>query len=637
MALTDLTNTTWVLNNALSSYPGGTYSAKTYNINIVTESAISNNWGTRTNDTFAACYIGYNNGNEQNRFEVWETSSPSSGEEIYPLAEGNDTKSLPDTWNTYYDKSFTITGGTDATNSTLIAWLEQNATAYTPPAPSVPDVVVSYKDVEITTLSNSGTITLATSGTYCEDDIEIAYTKQGGGSVIIVDTPDSHGGTIREITATDSVNLQGAKTVTPTAVQQTITPDTGYDGFASVIVGAAGREDLVEPKDVDFIDYDGRLVYSYTAQEFLALNELPANPTNEGLVAQGWNWTLTDAQDYVAEYGVLVIGQSYTTDDGKTRIYMHFPATPTNYTYTVAIWLTSTVKGSPTIYWGDGTYTTWNNSANVNAHTDHNYVGPGDYLIEIEVTEGSISSIGREGANNSIVGGSWIVTRCVKKVEIGDNVTCFARNTFKNMSQLEYVTVPTTLTTINDYDESMFNINLMKGFVFPKNFNTTRYRAMFPQNCGLKYISIPKEMRNFYIGTYPFNLRKLTMYSMEPSSGTNCTVRLYDVASITHFVIPGTYTNIQTDTCRASCIKKLWIPASVTNIAATAFAYNSLLEEIHVRATTPPTLGSTNSFKDMPSTCIIYVPYSSDHSILAAYQSATNWSTFSAQMQEEPQ
>ena len=130
---------------------------------------------------------------------------------------------------------------------------------------------------------------------------QITGTATGGVSeVLVVDTPDSHGGTIREITVTDAIYLQGAKTVTPTSQQQTVLPDTGYDGFASVVVNAIeNREDLTIPKDVDFIDFDGRLLYSYTAQEFLALEEMPANPSYPGLIAQGWNWTLTDAQDFV--------------------------------------------------------------------------------------------------------------------------------------------------------------------------------------------------------------------------------------------------------------------------------------------------------------------------------------------------
>ena len=33
----------------------------------------------------------------------------------------------------------------------------------------------------------------------------------------------------------------------------------------------------------------------------------------------------------------------------------------------------------------------------------------------------------------------------------------------------------------------------------------------------------------------------------------------------------------------------------------------------------------------------VYVPYSSDHSILEAYKTATNWSTYASLMVEEPQ
>lgn len=56
-------------------------------------------------------------------------------------------------------------------------------------------------------------------------------------SLVITDTTDSHGGTIRTITG-KVVQLQ-TKTITPTSSQQVVNPDTGYDGFSQVTVNAA--------------------------------------------------------------------------------------------------------------------------------------------------------------------------------------------------------------------------------------------------------------------------------------------------------------------------------------------------------------------------------------------------------------
>jgi len=74
------------------------------------------------------------------------------------------------------------------------------------------------------------------------------------------------------------------------------------------------------------------------------------------------------------------------------------------------------------------------------------------------------------------------------------------------------------------------------------------------------------------------------------------------------------------------------IPDSVTSIGGGAFSACCSMSECHFKPTTPPTLANTNAFNGIPSDCIIYVPQGS----LSAYQSATNWSSYSSKMQEEP-
>ena len=65
--------------------------------------------------------------------------------------------------------------------------------------------------------------------------------KGGGGTILVSDTQDAAGGTIRTITAKKVVSLQ-TKTITPTSSVQTVNPDTGYDGFSQVTVNAGSSQ-----------------------------------------------------------------------------------------------------------------------------------------------------------------------------------------------------------------------------------------------------------------------------------------------------------------------------------------------------------------------------------------------------------
>lgn len=56
------------------------------------------------------------------------------------------------------------------------------------------------------------------------------------------------------------------------------------------------------------------------------------------------------------------------------------------------------------------------------------------------------------------------------------------------------------------------------------------------------------------------------------------------------------------------------------------------MKEYHFKSSTPPTITNRYVFSNIPSDCVIYVPQGS----LTAYQTATSWSTYASQMQEEP-
>ncbi len=410
--------------------------------------------------------------------------------------------------------------------------------------------------------------------------------------------------------------------------------------------GVENREDLCEAKDVDFIDFDGRLLYSYTAQEFLALDALPPNPSYPGLVAQGWNWTLSDAKAYVSEWGALVVGQSYITTDGRTRAYVHVTKAQTDANAVFTLCLYSITSGTGTVYWGDEATSTITSYTGVKA-LKHTYSSPGDYIIEIEINSGSFSIGGHQSHANIIdVPASSTnvgkVSLSLEKVEVGSNISGFGRQPFHGCYNLKSVSIPTSLTGFNDTansDGSAFESVVMKGVVFPSGFQGKAVR-MFEGCWSIRYISVPKSTTMLSIGTTAtrslHNLRKLTMYSLENTETS--TIRIWYAKNYcTHVIIPGNYTTLAAGTVAGSLIRKFTIPQTVTTVQSEALIYNYYLEELHVLPTSVPTMGNTRALLGLNPNCIIYVPYSADHSILNAYQTATNWSTYASKMQEEPQ
>ena len=234
----------------------------------------------------------------------------------------------------------------------------------------------------------------------------------------------------------------------------TITADEGYDGLSSVDVtvnvasGGGGGETPASAswKDITFIDYDGSVLYSYTLAEVQALTELPALPSHDGLVCQGWNWTLEAIK---ALNRPVTVGAMYITDDGATRLHIKIATVGR---MTVPLYIGQTVANGVSIDWGDGsTAETLAGTGNVN--TSHTYAEPGDYVISLMPQDGCTLSFGDGSTSYCVIGSTGnngkVYCNMLQEVYVGKNVTSIGNYAFSHCYSLASITIPNSVTSIS--------------------------------------------------------------------------------------------------------------------------------------------------------------------------------------------
>lgn len=329
----------------------------------------------------------------------------------------------------------------------------------------------------------------------------------------------------------------------------------GYIDEVVVNVSGGGGGDSVG--DVNFVDYNGSVVKSYTAQEFAELTAMPDNPnhTADGLVSEGWNWDLEDAQEYVATYGMLNIGQLYNTSDEATKIYIELDENLSPY-------LGIAVNGTAEIDWGDGstteTITGSGDNVNYTQFKQHTYSEGGEYVISVSLTNGSLGINGNSNkvvllsAINSVNTNDTIYARAIKGVHLGSNAK-IGYYTFTGCSNLEFCTAPngTVIETTRT-----FNFTKLGGFVFPANATTSIDEEAFYGCVNLQYVSLPLGITS--IGNYAFQRSGIKSLTLPDTVGS---VSVYCC---------GTCTNMET----------VVIPSSVTSLGNYSWEMNERLTKI---------------------------------------------------------
>lgn len=374
-----------------------------------------------------------------------------------------------------------------------------------------------------------------------------------------------------------------AQTSYPTEITENDTYDT--TNYNSITVNVSGGG-ISSDGDVRFLDYDGTVVQSYSADDFANLSAMPANPSHEGLTAQGWNWSLADAKTHVAANGKLDIGQMYITSDGKTRLYYVIPKD----SLTLDLYLTLDSDTELDVDWGDNSqHTTWTSSDGDSSKT-HTYANGGRYTVAITVVSGGFSCKSSDGSYT------------LKKAELGSGVTSIGARAFYDCYSLSSITIPNSATSIGDY--AFNDCQSLKSITIPSSV-TIFDSQLFYNCCALTSVSIPKGVK--YINNDTFE---------------------YCVA-LTSITLPNTVLSIAENAfygCQA--LTSITIPNSVTSIGYTTFGSCYALTLITFVPTTPPTI--TGSL-DIPKTCIIRVPQGT----LSAYTSASNYPNPSSYIYEE--
>ena len=432
--------------------------------------------------------------------------------------------------------------------------------------------------------------------------------------------------------------------------------------------------DTPREKQINFIDYDGTLLYSYDYDEWMNVTSLPNNPSHDGLTAQGWNWTKTQIDDFLNEispYDKIWVGQTYITNTQATRIYISLEQGRLHPYLGIA------PNGTVIVDWGDDTSTSTITGTSLTTvkYADHEYEYDGMYTITLSASSGTFALVGNSTVSYTLrkdttsTTASRVYANAIRKVELGNGVV-IGDYAFYNCYSLESITIPNNITSIGS--GAFYGCYSLASVTIPSDVTSIAIHTF--RNCySLARIAIPYGMTSF--GNYTFyncySLVSITLPTNMTSIGTyafsacNSLTRLsipLNVNSISSYLCDGCVSLVSVDiyseatiignyAFRDCCsLANVSIPPTVETITTGAFsgcyslsnffawedvtaivggAFENCygMGEYHFYSYTPPTLGS-GAFSNIQSDCKIYVP----RSRLSTYRTATNWSSYSAYM-----
>lgn len=376
--------------------------------------------------------------------------------------------------------------------------------------------------------------------------------------------------------------------------------------IADVIRDRTGTSDVINPQDfsskiqqfntvninsgvgkkaINFYDYDGTLLYSYTKEEFNNLTNLPPIPQHDNMKDEEWNWTFDDIIAILDNIEILDVGVNCITNDGKTRLYLKLYCN----TKVLLKFQIIDVREDTTfiIDWGDGEAQTITYSTICDpdyelcivsdfVKINHIYNSSGDYCINITPLDNTIKlgdSINDSGFSN--------IQDAFYKIELGEKIIL-------SEEALQYITcqsinVPKSLpfSAINRIDYLKF-ISIPKGVTVVPNFSNSR----------IEIISLPNTIINTHNSNFENNPILQNIYL---SNVTNSDKMFQACINLKTIHLPSTY-NIGASMFVNCGLQKLIIPNEVINLPKSVLI-NSDIKYIKIFSNTKGTGSSLSGLK----------------------------------------
>ena len=367
-----------------------------------------------------------------------------------------------------------------------------------------------------------------------------------------------------------------------------------------------------------FIDFDGTVIRTYDNSEIQNLTSLPALPDHTQddipLTSQGWNWTLAEIKSYNLLYPntFITVGPLYCTTDEKTYIVAEQGSSQT-----------ISISGTVEIDWMDGTVETVSNDRTTHVLTGNTYT----------ISSSSSYSIS-SGTSDSAMGKIYHV-RCGKNL-IGLTLDAYGNSSSSSLRYLNYLTD----ISISNYIRFLsircgssltYSNKKMKALVLPRA--SSQYASNYTL-MGFGYLTC---LASSYARTsIPSHIGVLNI--------ENCRIGRFTVPDGIVKINSFGSRDLTHDTVIAGSVKtildsgyfgKTILGSNVSELYNLNF-WPADTQTLILKATYPPSGVVTGTILgSLPAA--IYVPYSSNHSILNSYRNSRYWSNYASIIYESPQ